>query len=220
MTSSNSNVDCGRFRDLAPELALGLVAGHERAETLAHLQGCPACRHHMADLGLVHDQLRALVPAAEPPVGFEQRVLDRLGVPPRQSRPARTARWVRAAAAAAVVMVAFGGGWAAGTVNRPSAPALAPALASPLVAGTRHVGDVVVSFDRPNFLSVYLDVDRPGRLKCELLRTDGSVAATEMYQAAGGTGWWGIDRPSGDVASIRVSDAGGDVVAAGGLPRP
>jgi hypothetical protein len=148
-------------------------------------------------------------------LGFEQRVLDRLGVVP-QRRPVRSARWVRAAAAAAVVAAAFAGGWATGTAGRPSTPA----LASPLVAGTRHVGDVVVSMDRPNFLSVYLDVPSPGRLKCELLRTDGSVAVTETYEAEGGTDWWGINRPAGDVSTIRVSDAGGEVVAVGGLPRP
>jgi hypothetical protein len=220
MTSSKPTMGCGRFRELAPETALGLVAGHERAEALAHLQSCAVCRRHTAELGLVHDQLRALIPPAEPPVGFEQRVLDRLGVSPQRPRPVRTSRWVRVAAAAAVVAGAFAGGWATGTANRPSTPMLAPAVASPLVAGTRHVGDVVVSFARPNFLSVYLDVARPGPLKCELLRTDGSVAATETYASAGGTGWWGIDRPSGDVATIRVSDAGGAVVAVGGLPRP
>jgi len=160
----------------------------------------------------VHDRLRALIPPAEPPVGFEQRVLDRLGVtrPP----PAPTARWIRAAAAAAVVVAAFGGGWVAGSAGRP------PAVASPLVDGAQHVGDIIVSRERPNFLSVYLDVARPGRLTCELLRTDGSVAATETYDATGGTGWWGISRPAGDVAAIRVSDAGGAVVATGGLPRP
>ena len=211
MTASDS-AGCERFRELAPEIALGLVAGHERAAALAHLQNCPACSRHVATLGAVHDRLRGLIPPAEPPVGFEQRVLDRLGVSRR--RPVATARWLRAAAAAAVVLAAFGGGWAAGSAGRP------PAVASPLVDGAQHVGDIIVSRERPNFLSVYLDVARPGRLTCELLRTDGSVAATETYDATGGTGWWGISRPAGDVATIRVSDAGGALVATGGLPRP
>ena len=214
MTASDS-AECGRFRELAPEIALGLVAGHERAEALSHLQGCSACRHHIATLGAVHDRLRALVPPAEPPVGFEQRVLERLGVTRTQRSP-RTSRWIGVAAAAAAVVIAFAGGWAVGTADRSAAPA----VASPLVDGARHVGDVVVSRARPDFLSVYLDVARPGRLTCELLRTDGSVVATETYDAAGGTGWWGIDRPAGDVATIRVSDARGAVVAVGGLPRP
>ena len=220
MTSSNRAVDCARFHELAAELTLGLVAGHERAEALAHLQSCPGCRHHTNELGLVHDQLRALIPPAEPPVGFEQRVVDRIGVTPPRQRPSGSSRWIRVAAAAAVVAGAFAGGWATGTASRPSTTAPAPAVASPLVAGTRHVGDVVVSLDRPNFLSVYLDVARPGRLRCELLRTDGSIVATETYEAEGGTDWWGINRPTGDVTTIRVSDAGGSVVAVGGLPRP
>jgi len=216
VTSSDLGADCARFRELAPEIALGLVAGHERAEALAHLQRCPACRQHTTELGAVHDRLRALIPAAEPPVGFEQRVLERLGGtrPPR--RPAWIARGVRLAVAATVVAAAFVGGWVAGSANRPPTPA----VASPLVAGARHVGDIVVSRDRPDFLSVYLDVTRPGKLTCELLRTDGSVAATETYEAEGGTGWWGVDRPTGDVTTLRVSDADGAVVATGGLPRP
>jgi hypothetical protein len=218
VTASDPTADCGRFRELAPEIALGLVAGHERAEAVAHLQDCPACRQHTARLGVVHDRLRALIPAAEPPVGFEQRVLDRLGITRRPQRQPRMSRWISVAAAAVVVVAAFAGGWATGTASRLAAQA--PAVASPLVAGTRHVGDVVVSRDRPDFLSVYLDVAHPGRLKCELLRTDGSVAATETYESAGGTGWWGIDRPPGDVTRIRVSDEGGTVVAVGGLPRP
>jgi hypothetical protein len=218
---ASDSAECGRFRELAPEIALGLVAGHERGEALAHLQHCAACRDHIATLGAVHDRLRALIPPAEPPVGFEQRVLERLGVTrtpsSRSSRgSARTARWIGVAAAAAAVAIAFAGGWAAGTADGSAAPA----VASPLVDGARHVGDVVVSRTRPDFLSVYLDVARPGKLKCELLRNDGSVAATETYDATAGTGWWGINRPSGDVATIRVSDAGGSVVAVGGLPRP
>lgn len=219
MTRSDPTADCGRFRELAPEMALGLLTGHERGEALAHLQACSACGQHTAALGSVHDRLRALIPPAEPPVGFEQRVLERLGIP-RERRAAWTLRWIRLAAAAAVVVAAFAGGWAAGTANRPTAPAFAPAVASPLVAGSRHVGDVVVSRAHPDFLSVYLNVARPGRLTCELLRTDGTVAATETYESAGGTGWWGIDRPTEDITTIRVSDADGTVVATGGLPRP
>ena len=65
MTTSDP-AGCGRFRELAPEIALGLVAGHERAAALAHLQDCADCRHHTARLGAVHDRLRALIPPAEP----------------------------------------------------------------------------------------------------------------------------------------------------------
>ena len=214
MTASDS-AECGRFRELAPEIALGLVAGHERAEALAHLQDCPACRQHIADARRGARPVAGAHPA--------RRAARRL-----RATGAGTARRHPDAAPRADVPLDPGGGGRRGGRHRVRrrmgggvrGPVAAPAVASPLVDGAQHVGDVVVSRDRPNFLSVYLDVARPGRLTCELLRTDGSVAATETYDATGGTGWWGISRPAGDVATIRVSDAGGAVVAVGGLPRP
>ena len=74
--------------------------------------------------------------------------------------------------------------------------------------------------DRPRLMSVYLILARPGRLTCQLLRSGGSVAATENYQASGDVGSWSIARPEGDVTRIRISDAAGDVVGAGTLPSP
>ena len=217
MSAPDAGTDCDRFREVAAEVALGLVTGHERAAALAHLRRCPECLRHTAQLGALHDRLRALIPPAEPPAGFEQRVLERIGVPARAARPRRRRRVAAAVAlAAALGAPAFAGGWAAGTALRPPAAV----VASPLVDGDRHVGDVLVSRERPASLSVYLTVARPGRLTCQLLRADGSVAATETYDAAGGTEWWGLDRPAGEVSAIRVSDADGDVVGAGNLPRP
>ncbi len=72
--------DCARLRELAPELALGVLTGEERAEARKHLATCPECREHVLELTSVGDGLLALVPGAEPPVGFEDRVLTRLGI--------------------------------------------------------------------------------------------------------------------------------------------
>ncbi len=212
---SDHAADCGRFGDVAAELALGLLTGRERAEASAHLQRCPGCWSEVARLTAVHDGLRALVPPAEPPVGFEERVLRRIGRHPeeRRARPAWGVRPV--AAAAAVVALVFGGGWAVGTLTR---PAPAPAAAAPLMIGDRHVGDVVASRERPDMLSVYLQVAQPGTLTCQLLRADGSVAVTESYEAARGTDWWAVQRPDATVTSIRVADAAGALVAGGRLP--
>lgn len=205
--------DCIRCRELAPELALGLLGGHERAEALAHLERCPHCRDEVTRLAGVHDRLRALVPPVEPPAGFEERVLRRIGpVRPRRRLPG----WGRIAAAVVLVGVAFAGGWLAGTTTAPAAPM----VAAPLLMGDRHVGDVLVSRSRPDFLSVYLDVTQPGRLTCDLLRQDGTVAATAVYDASGGTEWWGVQSPADAVASVRIADAAGGVVASGEVPRP
>lgn len=84
--------DCRHIRELAPELALGIVTGEERARALEHAGSCPACRKVLSELSDVADGLVALAPSQEPPVGFESRVMDRLARPPRRS-------WRRAVAA-------------------------------------------------------------------------------------------------------------------------
>ena len=37
-------MDCAQLADAAPELALGILPGDERAAALAHLDECPGCR--------------------------------------------------------------------------------------------------------------------------------------------------------------------------------
>lgn len=72
--------DCARLHELAPELALGVLTGDERAEARKHLANCPDCREYVLELTSVGDGLLALVPGAEPPVGFEDRLLSRMGI--------------------------------------------------------------------------------------------------------------------------------------------
>jgi Putative zinc-finger len=79
---------CEQTRALAPELALGIADGAERAEALEHLAGCAACRRAVAELSEVTDELLLRGPEGEPPVGFESRVLARL----QPARPAARAR--------------------------------------------------------------------------------------------------------------------------------
>ena len=86
-----SEQDCARLRELAPELALGVLSGEERAEVREHLAGCPDCREYVLELTAVGDGLLALVPGAEPPVGFEDRLLSRMGITAGQASSAPTA---------------------------------------------------------------------------------------------------------------------------------
>ena len=69
---------CEQVQDSAAELALGLTVGADRADALAHLERCEACRELVADLTRVVDHLLLVGPVEEPPPGFEVRVLDRL----------------------------------------------------------------------------------------------------------------------------------------------
>jgi Putative zinc-finger len=106
---------CEEIRDMAPEIALGIADGEERAEALRHLSACGECRRLVEQLSQVADELLVLAPTQEPPAGFESRVVKALGLetPPRRRR-ARwlTPRWLAprlgpALAAAAVTAAAL-----------------------------------------------------------------------------------------------------------------
>ena len=92
-----SALSCAEVRELAPELALGILGGAERAEVVLHVNGCARCQAYVAELTEAADAIPQLAPEAEPPPGFEARVMHRLGERERRTRR----RWIAAAAAVA-----------------------------------------------------------------------------------------------------------------------
>jgi hypothetical protein len=92
--SEHGPMGCDEFADVAAELALGVLMGRERADALAHLEHCGACRESVRQLTMTGEQLLELLPAVEPPAGFESRALTRLGIavpdvpPPAVGSPA------------------------------------------------------------------------------------------------------------------------------------
>ena len=95
-----SVLSCAEVRELAPELALGILGGAERAEVVLHINGCARCQAYVAELTEAADAIPQLVPEAEPPAGFEARTLRRLDEGRRRSRR----RWVAAIAAVAAAV--------------------------------------------------------------------------------------------------------------------
>jgi hypothetical protein len=86
-------VNCERMRELAPEIALGIADGEERARALRHLAECGECRRLVEQLSGVTDELLLLAPVEEPPVGFESRVVTALGLEePQREEPASPRR--------------------------------------------------------------------------------------------------------------------------------
>ena len=79
---------CERFAAVRAELALGALTGRERAEALAHLEQCLACQEKVRRLMTRGEKLLELLPAAEPPPGFERRVLEQLPLTPPGQEPA------------------------------------------------------------------------------------------------------------------------------------
>jgi anti-sigma factor RsiW len=114
--------DCARIRELAPELALGIADGEQRAEALEHLAGCAECRAHLESLARVADELLLLAPPLEPPLGFEDRVASRLSAAPAAAAPAPRRRGRRFALAfgalACVAALAAGAVWTATSSDR------------------------------------------------------------------------------------------------------
>lgn len=91
-----SSPRCADVELLLPELALGTLTGEERAGALEHLGGCPRCSDELRKLNELGDELLLLAPSAEPPVGFESLVVDRLGVGSRKWRQRKGALIVAA----------------------------------------------------------------------------------------------------------------------------
>lgn len=79
MSEQANEMTCAELANVAAELALGVLTGRERAEAVAHLDRCEDCREDVRQLMATGEGLLALLPEREPPVGFEVRVLDRLG---------------------------------------------------------------------------------------------------------------------------------------------
>ncbi|MFE1443504.1 zf-HC2 domain-containing protein [Streptomyces sp. NPDC058739] len=220
-----SGVECGQVRERAAELALGVLPARERAEAVAHLDHCPECREHVERLTAVGDGLLALLPGAEPPVGFESRVTSALGLTPA---PKRRRHRLRLAAAAVATAVACGfGGWAIGTAVQGAPPAASrPAAAelreAALIAGGAEVGRVYAHAGDEGWVYMSVDLGEGGRgqVRCLLVHADGSTASAGSFPLEGGYGHWGgpADVDPRTVTGARLVAADGSVLATARFP--
>ena len=231
--SELDGMSCAEFYDSAAELALGVLTGRERAEALAHLDHCEACREHVGQLTMTGEQLLGLLPTAEPPAGFETRVMGRLGlaapapqqVRHRRRRPAwghgfSPRRVLAAAAVVVALLVGAVGGWG---LHASTAPAASSELTSAtLVAASDHdqVGKVYVYNDNGQSRWMYMSVDLESGndpVICQLIGADGHVTTIGSFRLADGYGSWGSPAYTGDgaPAGARLVTANGKVLASG-----
>jgi hypothetical protein len=185
---------------LTPEAALGLLSGTERTEVLEHLGGCEQCRELMHELSAVADELVLLAPQAEPPAGFEQRVLARMGA----TRGRR--RWplvVGTIAASLLAVVGFALG-RAGSGSSPSVHEVAMRAPS-----GRVVGDAYLHGDDPTWVFVTVPgwTDRSTDYRLRVTFADGTTTDVP------GAGSWGtvLSADSGEVRELSLLDADGRV---------
>jgi hypothetical protein len=201
--------------DRLAELALGQLAGRDRAEVLAHLAGCPACAAEVDALLAVSEHLLLGVEEAEPPAGFESAVLARvtpIDLGPARARSRRRSALLTGAVAAALTLV-----FVLGAMLAPSGTPVAEAeMATPT---GRDVGTVWRYEDDPSwvFLSIpawarWAEDGRSFQLRATL--TDGSTADLGPVTFTGRDGTWATATEL-DVRSVSVVDTTGRVWCTG-----
>ena len=217
--SEVNEMGCAEFDDVSAELALGVLTGRERARALAHLDWCDTCRENVRQLTVTGEELVGLLPAIEPPAGFETRVMERLGLgtpapaPARQLSPARRAgrklagrklagrmgsagagrprRLLAAAAVAVAVILAGLGGWNLHTAT--STPLSSAAL---LTASHQTVGKVYFYDSGSQWLYMSVNIGSGsgvagnGTVICQVEGPDGHVTTIGSFQLTGGYGYW------------------------------
>jgi putative zinc finger protein len=210
--------------DLLAELALGALSGRERAATLAHVESCPRCAEELEQLSRAADAVLQVAPDVEPPLGFEVRLLDRMGVDATPNRSSVPMRWALAAAAAMVVLGVglgiglTGGSSPAGHPTQAVGPTPKGALvdAADLRLGGEKVGRVFTyGGSTPWMFMTLADSTARGRVTCEVITTDGVLRKVGTFTAKKGYGAWGAPLPVApqDVRTAEVVSSDGAVVA-------
>ena len=212
--------ECGSVQGELPELALGTLSGRERAEVLGHVGTCPRCSSELQRLSAVSDMLLLLAPTAEPPVGFELRLADRLrggGLPQGSTRRRRR---VGALCAAGVATGVLGFGLGAflspGTSHSQTQSASGRVTTANLIAYGRSLGIVTISPGRPAWMFVTVnDVAWTGTLRCTVTLAGGKVDTVGNFRLSGGYGAWGaaLAASSGQVRTVRLIASDGVILA-------
>jgi predicted anti-sigma-YlaC factor YlaD len=213
-------LDCADVRDVAPEFAFGVLDGAARAEVVHHLDHCPACRTLVSELAETADSVVLLAPEAEPPPGFERRVVGAIVGGERQRRW-RTVKLVAAVAAAAVIVSVV----TVRVIDRSRAPAdsAAPVVATVAMigGGGLRVGQVQM-VDDGALASLVLTVDYAlgdGGYRVVLDPEGGGRQVLGTIDVTGGRGSWsGSARLGDEPTDLALVDAAGAVQCAATLP--
>jgi hypothetical protein len=213
------------------ELALGILTGRARVATLAHVDTCAHCAEELEQLAHAADAVVSAAPAFEPPVGFEVRLFNRMGLPEaaipapepvpfRRRRIVDTPRWVLAVAAA-VVAVAVGVSVAqlGGSTSTGSSDAVRVATAALTEHGTT-VGSVATYGGSVPWMIVTLaDSTAHGKIACEVVTANGVTHKVGTFTANYGYAAW--DAPlrvaPQDVRKAEVVSSNGTVIASATL---
>lgn len=210
------------------ELALGEIAEPRRSELLSHLSGCGRCRAMYVEMV---DAIAATVlaaPEAQPPAGFDLRVLSALGIgvapePAPAQRSAALFSLRTLPAAAAIVLVLLAGVWAGTAMSGESQPQ------TPVADGTAvlrtgegdDIGTAAVAWMHEDRVLVVAVSRAPVgvRYTCRVRLAEGQSKELGRWEASspeGGT--WVMPAPQGDINGIELVTDSGEVWSSARLP--
>jgi hypothetical protein len=200
MTDNVRERGCEEYGDELAELALGVLTGRERARVLAHVESCPRCAEELEILSRAADSVVQAAPEMEPPLGFEVRLFERMGltdVTPRRRRSAlRPSRWVPAVVGVAAVALVLGL-----VLGLPSSSPTPTVTAQPygthrvvtaaLVEHGATVGHVMaVGGAKPWISMMMADSSAHGRVDCVVVTNNGVSHKVGSFVADKGYGAW------------------------------
>ena len=182
---------CEEIRELAPELALGIVEGEERGRALEHLADCPDCRRRVEELSEVADELLLLAPHTEAPVGLRVPGAGPGACPRRRRGAAAGFAWCsrrpRPLLAAAAITLAIVSRRPPDRLPLPPDPAAGErqgvrVLSLCAAAADAHGGTVFSYQGLPNWLLITVDPAPPRRAdRAELVMDDGSQVPLSWF---------------------------------------
>jgi hypothetical protein len=200
MSQDSGDKGCEKYSGELAELALGALTGRERARALTHVESCQRCADELEQLSRVADTVVQVAPDVEPPMGFEVRLFEKMGVSDRSDelakrRRVRVLRWGAAGVAVAAAAVALGLGLSLPSSTAPTGsaqgkPAPARVLAAPLVENGRPVGRVAFGGTQPWMSVMLTDSTARGTVNCVVVTDDGLTHHVGTFRLREGYGAW------------------------------
>ena len=195
-------LSCAEVQERAGEMGLGVLVGAERAAVLEHLEDCGSCRAVVDDMAELGDSLLLLGPEAEPPAGFETRLLDRRAAPARRGARRRRRLSVALAGLAAGLVAAAGtsfglafGGGSGFQVLHPSAMAAGGGRfldMAVLSSGGQQFGEAFLYSGSPSWIFMTVDDDHwHGTLTCEVRTRGGEMVVLGSFSPSAPYRAWG-----------------------------
>ena len=191
---------CDEYANELAELALGVLTGRERSRVLSHVESCPRCAEELEVLSRTADSVLQAAPDMEPPLGFEVRLFERMGVtdvvPNRPRRRLRPSRWVPAVVGVAAAALALGIGLSVTSSPSTSSNQAAQStsrhvVTAALVSNGKTVGHVMTFGGDKPWLSMTLDDSSAhGTVRCVVVTEDGVTHAVGSFESRQGYGAW------------------------------